>query len=70
MALHSSLVHTTKRLQSFGIFSSVKTQIKIPSSITSEGGPIVIDLHIDVKEKNVLFSKVSLFDLFDDLRYR
>lgn len=56
--LHSSLVDMTKRMESFGLFSSVETVIKVqPSGMTNVVIPVSIV--IEVKEKQVLSSKVS-----------
>jgi outer membrane protein assembly factor BamA len=59
--LHSSLVKTTKRMETFGIFSSVDAVIKVRPSEITQGGVIPISLFIEVKEKNILFSKVRFF---------
>jgi outer membrane protein assembly factor BamA len=56
--LHSSLVNTTKRMETFGIFSSVDAVIKVRPSEVTKAGFIPISLFIEVKEKNVVFSKV------------
>lgn len=58
LELHTSLVKTTKRLESFDVFRSVKTEIKIPTSVKGNEA-IPIKIFIDVQEKNMLSSKVS-----------
>jgi outer membrane protein assembly factor BamA len=58
--LHSSLIDMTKRMESFGIFSSVETVIKVqPSGMTDVTIPVTVV--IEVKEKKVLFSKVESY---------
>jgi outer membrane protein assembly factor BamA len=64
--LHSSLVEMTKRMESFGLFSSVETAIKVqPSGMTTATIPVIIA--IEVKEKSVLFSKVN--DLYRSILF-
>lgn len=54
--LHTSLVKSTKRFESFGIFSSVDTLIKVNPNTQNNKLPVTII--VDAKEKNVPFLKV------------
>ena len=54
--LHASLLQSTRRLESFGIFSSVVTIMKVNPNY--QGDKLPIHIVVEVKEKKIPFLKV------------